>query len=384
MESEALDNTIESLQNEIAMLKGECEQYQKVITEMQKAWEEFHGLISTWETEKAALQSAVNRKAGFEPYRSWSGGFEVWQKYYRENYNAITQIISDLKRDLDKESIETIDLITERNFHVFPQQKYIDYFLINHRGLMTDKEHIRPQYDMQSLREIRDKYHLPDNYFPETTVMTYHSGLTLLPDNVQKTVNGRDVIDGGALCGDSSLMFCPYSPGKVYAFEPHPQNFHNLVNVVKANKLSDVIIPVNLGLGDKSESSKLFCYDGGVVSSNMGGMSHSMSARDKVTEVPMNVTTIDEFSAEHDLDVALIKLDIEGNELATIRGAINTIKKCRPILLIALYHTPQDFFEIKPIIEHLNPDYKFMIRKLSFTEYELVTELTLIGYVDNG
>jgi len=322
-----LRDECEQYQNEIALLQSECESYQKVIKEMQGNWEEFSDLLNIWEKEKAELLFHINRKSDYEPFRSWSGGFEVWQTYFRENYSSITKRSNDLKQGLDKESCEIIDLIMERNFFVFPQQKYIDYFLVNHRRLLTDRERMGCFYNIQAVLDIREKYHLPDSYIPEPTVMEYHSGLTILPDNIQKSIKGRDVLDGGALCGDSSLMFCLYSPGKIFAFEPVPESFDSLVSVIEANDQFDVIIPVKMGLGDKCEISKLFCYDGAVMSSNMAGMSHSMRAVDKITEIPMDMTTIDKFTAEHNLDVGLIKLDIEGNELAAIHGAMDTIKR---------------------------------------------------------
>ena len=80
--------------------------------------------------------------------------------------------------------------------------------------------------------------------------------------------------------------------------------------------------------------------------------------------------------------IGLIKLDIEGNELAAIHGAEQTIRRCRPLLCISIYHHPQDFFEIKPFIESLKLRYRFMVRKLVF--HDLVTEVSLLGYCEEG
>jgi uncharacterized coiled-coil DUF342 family protein len=68
----------EQQQNEIATLRGECEEYQKTIMDIQQNWDEFQNLVSLWEKEKAALQYHINRKNDFEPYHGWSGGFEAW------------------------------------------------------------------------------------------------------------------------------------------------------------------------------------------------------------------------------------------------------------------------------------------------------------------
>ena len=72
----------------------------------------------------------------------------------------------------------------------------------------------------------------------------------------------------------------------------------------------------------------------------------------------------------------LIKADIEGDEIPFLYGAKNTIAKYRPILLISIYHNPEQFFKMKPLIESWNLDYHMMIRKLS--PATLVSETTLI------
>ena len=59
------------------------------------------------------------------------------------------------------------------------------------------------------------------------------------------------------------------------------------------------------------------------------------------------LTTVDEFVRQNDVDLTLLKLDVEGAELSVLRGALGSIKGLKPILLISIYHTPEDFFEIK-------------------------------------
>jgi hypothetical protein len=76
-------------------------------------------------------------------------------------------------------------------------------------------------------------------------------------------------------------------------------------------------------------------------------------------------------------NIGLIKLDVEGNELSSIKGAKKCIKKNKPILLISLYHTAKDFFEIKPMIEQMGLGYKFRIRKVTD---EAIKEIVLIAY----
>jgi hypothetical protein len=62
-------------------------------------------------------------------------------------------------------------------------------------------------------------------------------------------------------------------------------------------------------------------------------------------------------------NLGLIKMDPEGYEWYIVKGASEVIKKYKPVLVIAIYHTPNDFFEMKDKIKALNPNYKFMIRR---------------------
>lgn len=66
---------------------------------------------------------------------------------------------------------------------------------------------------------------------------------------------------------------------------------------------------------------------------------------------------------EHIDNIGLIKIDTEGFETYIIKGAQKIIQRDKPVLAIAIYHTPKDFFELKDIILSFNPDYKFMIRR---------------------
>ena len=80
------------------------------------------------------------------------------------------------------------------------------------------------------------------------------------------------------------------------------------------------------------------------------------------TSCKIDVISIDEFVEKQQLEVGLIKLDIEGAEYDTILGAKETIMKQKPLLIISIYHTFKDFFEIKPLIESWGIGYKFEIR----------------------
>ena len=72
-------------------------------------------------------------------------------------------------------------------------------------------------------------------------------------------------------------------------------------------------------------------------------------------------------------------MDIEGFEIPALRGAIKTIKKYHPVLLISVYHRPEAVFEAIKILKNCG-DYKFMIKKL--VSYHPTYETSLIAYTE--
>lgn len=70
---------------------------------------------------------------------------------------------------------------------------------------------------------------------------------------------------------------------------------------------------------------------------------------------------------------------MEGFEQPFLRGAIETIKEQKPVLIISIYHNYSDFFEIKPMIENLNLGYKFRIIKNRFNS--VIGETKLLAEV---
>jgi len=108
------------------------------------------------------------------------------------------------------------------------------------------------------------------------------------------------------------------------------------------------------------------------------GASFSICLNEQDSDESIDCVSVDSYSGQNNLNVGLIKLDIEGFEFEVIKGATKTLQQFKPILLISIYHTPKDFFKIKPYIESLNLGYKFIVRKL--LNHSLNAEVMLICY----
>jgi len=145
-----------------------------------------------------------------------------------------------------------------------------------------------------------------------------------------------------------------------------------LLSTIKQNKLENIIIPINKCVSNKKS---YFYID------SRGGGSRIISSEDVNNKIKVESTTIDDFVDQNNIDVGIIKMDIEGHEYEAIQGAINTIKEHRPVLLISIYHRGKDFFEIKPLLEKHLDEYKYLVRKLN--PLNPIMETMLICYPKN-
>jgi len=69
-------------------------------------------------------------------------------------------------------------------------------------------------------------------------------------------VQNKSVLDIGAFVGDSPIYFILKGAKRVYAIEPHPDAYNEMLENIKLNNMEDKIIPINIGIN----------YDNGYVS----------------------------------------------------------------------------------------------------------------------
>jgi len=303
----------------------------------------------------------------FDEVNIWS---DIWKEYYYNNKSDIEQKFTDLLKNLDDTSIKTAKELFERNVFMLPSQKYNRNFLYKKEDFFNEDE-LREQKTVYVID--KNKYKFPKNIYYEIAIFKYGQGIKLLPKDILNKISQKDFIDGGAFWGDSALIFKEFTKSKIYSFEPDNVKYEGLKETIKINNLENSIIPVKFGLNDKKSQIELF--------ETPFCMSPVKDVSVGNNPTYIETVTIDDFVEENNLNVGLIKLDIEGHELETIKGGLNSITTHKPVLLISIYHHPKDFFNIKPLIESLGLDYKFMIRKLNYCS--LTDETMLIGYCEN-
>lgn len=211
---------------------------------------------------------------------------------------------------------------------------------------------------------------LPVNQF-DSSVFWSKYGLEEV--NALEKIACGDIIDVGGYVGDTALLFSPMTEHNVYVFEASPYNYDLIKKTINLNKLNNIVVEnlalgkercqLPLSLGERSSCNTLVERSGYVYPEKMD----------------VQVISLDEYVAANNLQVSLIKIDVEGAEQMVLDGAIETIRRFKPVLLISIYHTASDFFDIKPMIESLGLGYKFSIYKP--VNNAIVIETVLIAEV---
>ena len=197
-------------------------------------------------------------------------------------------------------------------------------------------------------------YYLPVNQFDSSVFFTRY-GIDKL--TTLDSVRNKHIIDAGGYVGDTALLFSSYTDKNIHVFEASPSNMDIIRETIRLNHL-DNIVPVSKALGEKSGTARFSLGERNSCNSLVERPGYNYPDH---IEVP--VVTLDDYVRENDLEVGLIKVDIEGGEQLLLRGAVETIRTQHPILLISIYHSANDFFEIKPMIEKMCGKYTFRIVK---------------------
>lgn len=264
--------------------------------------------------------------------------------YYEEIKKYISRFIS--KEKIYKASVEDI----------FPQvyfqwEKFRD-LLLNHEKEIFD---IYNSLEDDKSREIMIHYIL-GHYTGDQEFFLKDYTENQYFDKELITLSEKEVIiDGGAYIGDTLNEFITLVDNKYkhyYAFEPTKEIVEKLrkVKEVELNNDSRITVYNNL----LSDTNKKMKFD--IVYENMA--SNKISEADGVGEF-IEAVKIDEIING---EVTLIKMDIEGSELAALKGAEQTILRNKPKLAICIYHKYDDILKIPSYIMSLGLDYKYYIR----------------------
>lgn len=320
-------------------------------------------------TENKTLYTRAQNER--DVYGQYKDEYLIRDETFKERY-------FNLVKNMDKESVDTINMILHRLEILFScASKEIDLFDLEEQGeLKKIKEKLT-----NHISKICDgiyaykNYYLPLKYF-DNGIYYYYYYYGLMRLKSLDYALGGDVIDCGAFIGDSTLLFSREIKGKVYAIEAQGKNVELINETIRLNNVQNIEV-IQKGVGDRKGTGYIYQHEYG----NFGTL-NPYDSRDYGNRETIEIDTIDHMVEEKQINVSLIKADIEGSESAMLRGAVNTLRKFKPTLMICIHHTPTDFWGIKPFLENLSLGYTFRIIKK--VDGNILTGTILIAEVDRN
>ena len=147
--------------------------------------------------------------------------------------------------------------------------------------------------------------------------------------------NDGDIVHAGTYFGDflPALSRACAPQAKVWAFEPNPENFGCAAITCAINGLQNVELR-NAGLGAQQDTVAMLTKDRN--GRALGGASRLVG---KAPENPSGLTESVNIVALDDVvlierNISIIQLDVEGYEKQSLTGALKTISRCLPVLVL--------------------------------------------------
>ncbi|MBY0416956.1 MAG: FkbM family methyltransferase [Pararheinheimera sp.] len=178
-------------------------------------------------------------------------------------------------------------------------------------------------------------------------------------------LDGDTFVDGGGFDGVTSLEFIKHCPNykKIFFFEPSSANME-----IAKNNLKTFPNVNYLEYGLSNDRQRLY-FD------------TTSGSASKVVEISDCSIVLDAVDNLINDEVSFIKIDIEGFEMNALQGMANHIKNDHPKLAIAVYHKPEDLWELPEYVLSIRSDYNLYLR-----HYTQGTDETILYFIpkDNG
>lgn len=241
-------------------------------------------------------------------------------------------MITKLKNTInDNRALRTIfyPLIKLRRYYYGKMGRYYDEIFSNVNGgsIIVTLSNIPGKYELDARSHVLRSILISKEYEP------------LIVELIKKyTDKNRDAINIGANIGlYTNLLASLIKTGKkVLSVEPTPNAFRLLSANIRRNDNSHKVIEYNGLANDKAGTYDLNVVQGLEEYSSLGTIIHSSVADQKNSVISVEGDTIDNLVNINNLDPGIVVIDVEGAEYNVLSGAINTIRKHKPIIILEL------------------------------------------------
>jgi FkbM family methyltransferase len=188
----------------------------------------------------------------------------------------------------------------------------------------------------KSLFKTREniKLWLGGNSEIDKTIITYGLWEQKTTQLVKQLIHETDVvIDVGANIGYFTTLFAKLvgPEGKVYAFEPTHNYYNHLLENVSINDFKNIEI-IKKGLSN-------LCQDIEISIDESSATIHQPLTNYVQSREVISLITLDEFILNKGISkINFIKIDVDGHEPFVLEGALKSIQKYKPIIILEISH----------------------------------------------
>ncbi|MFP3290036.1 MAG: FkbM family methyltransferase [Candidatus Nanopusillus acidilobi] len=195
-----------------------------------------------------------------------------------------------------------------------------------------------------------------NNYWEKNNIKFKHAYSSIydvfeIEDYKFLNVQNKSVLDIGAFVGDSAVYFILKGAKKVYAIEPHPDVYNEMLENIKLNNMEDKIIPINMGISYEKDYIIINIKNLAQVASSF------FNSNNKGIKIPAG--KLSDIIDKYNIDAQVLKMDCEGCEYDIILKDYDTIKEFDEIEFE--YHACNTKILVSKLLEKLNKDFECRI-----------------------
>ena len=194
--------------------------------------------------------------------------------------------------------------------------------------------HLKPAQDIVifDVRGIKMYADIQSTELGAGCIHGYHEkGETELFKKIVK--EGMIIVDLGANIGYYTLIAAKIvgERGRVYAFEPEPNNYHLLVKNIEVNGCNNVI-PVQKAVSNQSGVTKLLLAPRTTGAHRINDPNYGKGS------IEVETVALDEFFKDKESRIDVIKMDVVGAEIATLQGMREILKRNNELKIIGEFY----------------------------------------------
>lgn len=283
------------------------------------------------------------------------------RKLIKNLYSSLYQYLILRKQNIELK-LRNGETITISRFH-YPRliyySKYIEnitndeiHFKINNKTFQLPFKEIEYVGFFYTIISLKSGWLYYKDYWEKNGIKFRHFYNAIYETFEEKqwdflNVQNKSVLDIGAFVGDSAIYFILKGAKKVYAIEPHPDAYKEMLENIKLNNIENKIIPINIGISYYNNYVSIYAN----VLDTQGTLLKS-----KANGIKVPACKLSDIIEKYNINAQVLKMDCEGCEYDIILKDYDTIKEFDEIGFE--YHAYNTKIPVSKLLEKLDKDFE--------------------------